>query len=180
MRSTRLFGLLHAAAATLMLAPVVAHAHATLEVQEAHAHSWYKARLNIPHGCAGSPTTAVRVQLPVDVMGVKPQPKPGWTLTIVRTKLDKPITGSHGETITERVSEIRWTGGKLLDEHLEEFVMQFRLPNRPGETVYFPTVQECEAGAHRWIEIPTGGKTRADYKEPAPHVTLLPAAARAH
>jgi uncharacterized protein YcnI len=168
------------AIAAALIMPYHALAHATLEVQEARAGTWYKARMGIAHGCAGSPTLAVRIQLPPDVMGVKPQPKPGWRLEIIRAKLDQPITGSHGEQITERVSEVRWTGGRLLDEHLEEFVMQFRLPNRPGETLYFPTVQDCETGTHRWIEIPAAGRSRGDYKEPAPHLRLLPASGSAH
>ncbi len=166
--------------AAALAVPSLSHAHATLEVQEARAGTWYKARMGIAHGCAGSPTLTVRIQLPSDVMGVKPQPKPGWTLQIQRTKLDQPIIGSHGEQITERVSEVRWTGGRLLDEHLDEFVMQFRLPNRPNETLYFPTIQECETGVHRWIEIPATGRARSDYKEPAPHLRLLPAPGSAH
>jgi len=36
-------------------------------------------------------------------------------------------------------------------------------------------VQECEKGVHRWIEIPAAGKSAADYPEPAPGLTLLPA-----
>ncbi|QQO12846.1 DUF1775 domain-containing protein [Bradyrhizobium diazoefficiens] len=40
--------------------------------------------------------------------------------------------------------------------------------------LYFPVVQECESSVNRWIEIPEGGKSSADYKEPAPGVKLLP------
>ena len=53
-----------------------------------------------------------------------------------------------------------------------------KLPDKPGETLYFPTVQECEKGVHRWIEIPAAGKSRGDYKEPAPFLRLLPKAQR--
>jgi len=35
-------------------------------------------------------------------------------------------------------------------------------------------VQECERGVHRWIEIPAAGKSRGDYKEPAPFLRLTP------
>ena len=39
---------------------------------------------------------------------------------------------------------------------------------------YFPLVQECEKGVHRWIEIPAAGKSGHDLAEPAPALKLLP------
>ena len=71
------------------------------------------------------------------------------------------------------------SGGKLADEHYDEFVLRAQLPDRPG-VIYFPIVQECEKGIHRWIEIPAAGKTSADYPEPAPGVKLIPATAPRH
>ena len=90
------------------------------------------------------------------------------------------MEAAHGKVVSERVSEVRWSGGRLADDNYEEFLVQVRLPDRPGDTLYFPTVQQCETGVHRWIEIPAAGKTRADYKEPAPQLKLLPAAHKAH
>jgi periplasmic copper chaperone A len=165
-------GLLLAAAMTAAATPVFAHA--TLEVQQAPADTYYKATMRIGHGCEGSPTLVVKISLPPEVSAVKPMPKPGWELKIVKAKLDKPFRDSHGREVTERVSEVHWTGGRLLDEHYDEFALQVRLPDTPGATLYFPTVQECERGVHRWIEIPAPGKTRSDYKEPAPHMMLTP------
>jgi periplasmic copper chaperone A len=57
-------------------------------------------------------------------------------------------------------------------------VFRARLPEgAAGSVVRFPVVQECEAGVHRWIEIPEPGRSADDYEEPAPGVTLTPAAA---
>jgi periplasmic copper chaperone A len=75
------------------------------------------------------------------------------------------------------VVEVTWTG-RLADEYFDRFGLHMRLPDRPGETLYFPVVQECERGVHRWIEIPAAGKPRDDYKEPAPALKLTPKAAR--
>ena len=161
-------------AAALGAATASAQAHASLETRQAPADSYYKAVVKVPHGCEGSPTLTVKVSLPAGTSSVKPMPKPGWELKIIKTRLDKPFREAHGREITERVSEVHWSGGRLLDEHYDEFVIQVKLPDTPGETLYFPTVQECEKGVHRWIEIPAPGKTRGDYKEPAPHVTLTP------
>jgi hypothetical protein len=35
-----------------------------------------------------------------------------------------------------------------------------------GQTLYFPAVQECQQGTHRWIEIPAVGQKRDDLREP--------------
>jgi uncharacterized protein YcnI len=150
-----------------------ARAHVTLDRNEAPADSFFNAMVNVPHGCEGSPTLKVRVRIPDGVIGVKPQPKSGWELAIRKEKLAQPIVESHGRTITEVVAEVTWTG-KLVDENFDQFGIHMRLPNKPGETLYFPTVQECEKGVHRWIEIPAAGKSRGDYKEPAPFLRLTP------
>jgi uncharacterized protein YcnI len=161
------------AAASLTLAlSSAATAHATLAQDQAVTGSYYVATMNVPHGCEGSPTLKVRIKIPDGVTGVKPQPKAGWQLETVTGKLDKPYT-DHGKTITEGVTEVVWTG-KLLDSHFDQFAMQVKLPGAaPGSMIFFPTVQECEKGAHRWIEIPAAGKTRSDYKEPAPFLRII-------
>jgi uncharacterized protein YcnI len=166
-------GLLFTAAAITFLALHPACAHVTLDRNEAPADGFFNARVNVPHGCEGSPTLKVRVRIPQGVIGVKPQPKPGWDVAIRRETLAQPIVESHGRTITEVVAEVTWTG-RLLDENFDQFGIHMRLPNKPGETLYFPTVQECETGVHRWIEIPAPGKSRGDYKEPAPFLRLTP------
>lgn len=147
-------------------------AHSTLEQAEARAGSYYKAVIRTPHGCSGSPTIAVKVRLPDGVMGAKPQPKPGWEVTTIREKLTEPLKDGHGNAITERVSEVHWTGGRLLDEHYDEFAIRVQLPKEPGRTLYFPTVQECEQGADRWIEIPAEGQSSDGLDYPAPKVKL--------
>src|SRR4029077_15794652 len=106
---------------------------------------------------------------------VKPMPKPGWKLDAIKGKYSKP-TSSRGAPISEGVTEISWSGGKLADGFYDEFVFQgsFADELKPGTTVYFPVVQECEKGVHRWIEIPAAGKSPGDYPEPAPGLKLVP------
>lgn len=161
-------------AAVAILAPA-ALAHVTLETREYPADDTAKLVLKVPHACAESPTISLRVRIPDDVIEVKPQPKPGWQLSTVKGKLATPIkTGDHGETITESVREVQWSGGRLPGDQYDEFAFRAKLPNRPGATLYFPVVQECETGVNRWIEIPEAGKTRRDYKQPAPELHLTP------
>ncbi|NUB17353.1 DUF1775 domain-containing protein, partial [Azospirillum brasilense] len=64
-------------------------------------------------------------------------------------------------------------GRRRAAPHYGVSVSRARLPQgASGSVVYFPVVQECEMGVHRWIEIPEPGKTDHDVKEPAPGVTL--------
>ena len=151
-----------------------APAHVTLENRQVAADSYYKAVLQVAHGCKESPTVRIRVRIPDGVMSVKPQPKQGWKLETTRTRLAKPVDAGHGRTITETVSEVSWSGGVLADEHFDEFKIMMKLPDRPGTTLYFPVVQDCKEGAHRWIDIPEKGKAAGDLREPAPALTLTP------
>ena len=67
-----------------------------------------------------------------------------------------------------------WSGGNLPDDWYDEFVFTGFLSGdlEAGKTLYFPVVQECEKGVHRWIEIPAG-KTGERLDEPAPGIKLL-------
>jgi periplasmic copper chaperone A len=140
------------------LGGTAALAHATLETQQAAIKTNYKAVMRTPHGCEGTATLKVRIQIPEGVIAVKPQPKAGWTLEIVKAKYAKSYD-YYGTPMTEGVKEIIWSG-KLLDENYDEFVFRAYLTDslKPGEMLYFPTIQECEKGTHRWIEIPAEGK----------------------
>jgi uncharacterized protein YcnI len=158
-----------------------AAAHVTLETQEAKVNAPYKGVLRVPHGCEKTATTSIRVRIPDGVIGVKPKPSAGWTLTTVTAKYPKPVKLYHSE-LTEGVVEISWAGGKLPDAWYDEFVFTGFISGElaPGKTLYFPVVQECEKGVHRWIEIPAAGQSRSDLPQPAPELKLLPAAGRPH
>ncbi|MGH6770346.1 MAG: YcnI family protein [Xanthobacteraceae bacterium] len=155
-----------------------AFAHVTLERQEAPVGSSYKAVLRVPHGCSGSPTTAIRVRIPQGVIAVKPMPKPGWTLDVVTGMYAKPFT-LRGAEITHGVTEIAWSGGSLADAHYDEFVFRGTIAAelQPGGMIYFPVVQQCVKGVHRWIDIP---KTQDLHNrghggpDPAPGLKLMP------
>lgn len=159
-------------ASTFAVVATGAQAHVTLENQQATIGATYKATFRVPHGCEGSATVKVRVQIPPGVTGVKPMPKAGWTLETVVDKDVKP-SGDHGAA--PAVREVSWSGGKLLDAHYDEFVLRASLTDalKPG-MLYFPLVQECEQGVERWIEIPAEGKSAGDYKKPAPGLRLSP------
>jgi uncharacterized protein YcnI len=163
-----------ALAGGVLALPLAASAHITLEKQEAKLGGGYKAVFRVPHGCSGSPTVAIHIQIPEGVINVKPQPKAGWQLATVKGKYDKPYP-LYGNTLTEGVKQVDFTGGNLPDEFYDEFVLSTTLAGdlQPDTMIYFPVVQECASSTERWIEIPEAGKTAEDYDMPAPGLKLL-------
>ncbi len=153
-----------------------AAAHITTQPNEAPAGSYFQSAFNVPHGCGGSGTVALRVKIPDGVVAVKPQMKAGWEVAIKMRPLDKPAAAGHGPAATETVDEVSWRGGPLPDNLYDTFGLVMKLPDAPGQTLYFPIVQECQQGVHRWIEIPTGEQSWEGLHEPAPFIRLKPKA----
>jgi uncharacterized protein YcnI len=163
--------------AVALFAASSASAHVTLEKREAAVGNYYKAILAVPHGCAGSATVKVRVQVPEGVIAIKPMPKPGWSLETIKGKYAAEYE-LHGSKLSEGVKEVVWSGGKLADDNYDEFVFASFLTTslKPNTTLYFPVVQECEQGVSRWIDIPKEGSAGGhghDSKSPAPGVKLM-------
>ncbi|MCP3383565.1 YcnI family protein [Bradyrhizobium sp. CCGUVB4N] len=160
--------------AALAASPAAAHVY--LEGKQATVGASYKAVFAVPHGCSGSPTVKIRVQIPEGVIAVKPMPKAGWNVDVVEGQYASAYD-YHGNKLTSGVKEVVWSGGKLLDQNYDEFVVSSFLTDslKPDTTLYFPVVQECEKGVSRWIEIPAEGAARShEDKSPAPGVKLLP------
>ena len=159
--------------AVIAIAP--ASAHVTLEKRQAAVGSYYKAVFAVPHGCGGSATIKLRVQIPEGVIGIKPMPKPGWTLEMVKGKYATEYE-FHGSKLSEGVKEVVWSGGKLADDNFDEFVFSSYITAglKPDTMLYFPVVQECEQGVSRWIDIPAEGHTGhgEGSKTPAPGLKL--------
>ena len=162
-------------AAIVTTAALPAAAHVSLENRQATIGAGYKAVLTVPHGCAGSATTKIRVQIPEGVIAVKPMPKAGWNVEAISGKYATEYS-YHGRKFSEGVKEVVWSGGKLSDSHYDEFVFSSFLTGnlKPNTMLYFPVVQECEQGISRWIDIPAAGAGHShDDKSPAPGVRLL-------
>src|ERR1700689_5658218 len=140
------------------LAVSSASAHITLENRQATIGSSYKAVFAVPHGCAGSATIKIRVKIPEGVIAVKPMPKAGWNVETIKGKYAAEYD-YHGTKYSEGVKEVVWSGGKLPDDYYDEFVISTFLTGvlKPDTMLYFPTVQECEQGVSRWIDIPEDG-----------------------
>jgi uncharacterized protein YcnI len=161
-------------AAAALIAAAPAAAHVTIAPAEAPADGYATLQVQVPHGCDGSPTKAIRVQIPESVPSVTPQVHPGWEVTTEDGPKD--AVELHGETVTLGVKEVVWTAtdaGPLPDKRLDVFGMSVKLPaGKAGDPVYFPTVQQCVKGETGWIQIPQPGESEDDLESPAPAVVL--------
>jgi periplasmic copper chaperone A len=163
-------------AAISLLAASPANAHVTLQIREATVGAAYRAVFVVPHGCAGSPTVKLRVQIPEGVIAEAPTPKAGWKVEAIKGKYAAEYD-NRGTRVSEGIKEVAWSGGRLPDHTHEEFAIDTFLTGglKPDSTLYFPVVQECEQGVSRWIDIPAEGATHShDGKSPAPGVKLMP------
>jgi periplasmic copper chaperone A len=145
-----------------------ASAHVVMEKWEAYAGYQTFMTLAVPHGCGAAPTTEIRLKVPDGIGVIAPAPEAGWKLSMVRKKLDQPRPGEGGRMVTEVVDEVVWTGGNLPTDQLGRFHFLAMMPNTPGKTLYFKTIQKCSEGETKWVD------TVAD-TEPTWKVWAMPA-----
>ncbi len=150
---------------TLALAGT-AGAHITANPAEGPSDGYATVSFQVPHGCEESPTTQVRIQIPPSVPSATPSVHPLWDVSTKEGKKDR--VELHGETITRGVSEITYTAKQPLPaDRLDSFAVSLKLPaGEEGESVYFPTIQRCEEGQTRWIQIPAEGESAEELEEP--------------
>ena len=150
--------------ATLAL-PAVAGAHVTLQPDEADAEAFVVENVRVPNEQDDASTNKVSVQFPDGFAEVSFQPVAGWKVAVKKTKLATPITTDEGDKLTEQVSEVTWSGGKIGPGEFQDFPVSLQMPAKP-QTLTFKAIQTYDNGdVTRWIEPPDG-------EEPAPQVKV--------
>src|ERR1700759_1509384 len=105
-----------------LLAASPAGAHVLLEGKQAAIGSEYKAVFIVPHGCSGSPTVKLRVQIPEGVIATEARPVAGWTVYTVKGKYANEYEYKGAKT-SGGIKEVAWSGGKLADKMRQEYVI---------------------------------------------------------
>ena len=115
--------------------------------------------------------------MPESIPTVSPTINANWDVEKVTEALDAPIEGSHGEQITERVSEVVYTARTPVEDGFRDtFELSVNVPeDAAGQTIYFPTIQTCETGESAWIEIPAQDQNADDLESPAPSIVVVAA-----
>jgi periplasmic copper chaperone A len=160
-----------AASLVALAAPAIASAHVTVQPQEAPAKGFVVENVRVPNEESSANTTTVAVQFPDGFAEVSFEPVPGWNVKVKKTKLAKPITTDEGDKLTEQVSQVTWSGGKIAPGQFQDFPVSVQIPDKAGSTLTFKALQTYDNGkVVRWIGPPSGA-------EPAPQVKITPAAA---
>jgi periplasmic copper chaperone A len=146
------------AAAGIILAPAGAvSAHIALSQPSFEAGQNYAAFFKVEQGCDGSPTIALNVQIPANVIVLDTPSKPGWAVSAKRDK--------------GQVTGVTWRG-RLAAKDSDQFGLFVKLPAKPG-AIYFPVLQQCEKSEIRWSDIPGAGQAPRDVAHPAPVLQLI-------
>jgi uncharacterized protein YcnI len=152
-----------------------ASAHVTTNPGTAQQGGFTKVSFRVPNERDTTSTSQLEVSFPTDhpLAFVSTRAVPGWTSTVQKTKLNKPIKTSDGE-VSEVVSKITWTGGKILPGAFEDFdVSMGPLPTDTNELV-FKALQTYDNGeVVRWID--TAPESAPEPEHPAPVLKLTPA-----
>jgi uncharacterized protein YcnI len=174
--------LLRALGATTLAAGLVvagatsASAHVTVTPSTTAAGAYALLTMAVPHGCEGSSTTKVSIQMPEQIIAVTPSVNPGWDVEKVMEDLAEPVEDGHGGEYTERVAEVVYTAEEPLPDGLRDaFELSLKLPEAEGETLAFPAVQECEKGETAWVQLPEEGQSADELEHPAPSIVLTAA-----
>jgi uncharacterized protein YcnI len=155
-----------------------ASAHVGVTPDKTTANSSALLTFGIPHGCEDSGTTKVTITLPAELNDAQPTVNANWTAAKVTEQLAEPKKLADGSSITKRTSQIVYTAKTPLEPALRDaLVVSVKLPDAAGQTLYFPTLQDCEAGQTDWSELPAEGQDPHALKAPAPSVTVTAAAA---
>jgi periplasmic copper chaperone A len=166
------------AAALLLAAAGGAAAHVGVTPDKTSANSSALLTFAVPHGCDESGTTKVAITLPAELNDAQPTVNPNWTVEKVTEQLAEPRKLADGTSITKRTSQVVYTAKAPLEHQLRDtLVLSVKLPDAAGTTLYFPTLQTCEAGQTDWSEIAKDGQDPHSLKAPAPSVTVTGAAA---
>ncbi|HSF35105.1 MAG TPA: YcnI family protein [Nocardioides sp.] len=168
-----------AAVALSFAAPASAHVTATPSTTAAGAYT--VATFAVGHGCEGSPTTKIEIQVPESVLSVAPTRNPFYEVEKTIEQLDEPVADAHGNEVTERVASIVYTADTPLpDGQRDTFELSFQIPDAEGEMLTFPTVQTCEEGETGWVEVPADGQDADELESPAPGFEITAAEAGGH
>ena len=175
---TRACALPVAAAAIALSLAAPAGAHVTATPSSTAAGSSTVVTFSVGHGCEGTPTTKIEIQVPESVLSVTATRNPYYEVESTIEELDEPVTDSHGNEITERTATIAYTATTPLpDGQRDTFQLSFTIPDAEGEVLAFPTIQTCQKGETAWTEVPAQGQDPYELESPAPSFEIAPAVA---
>ncbi|WP_330331554.1 YcnI family protein [Streptomyces sp. NBC_00536] len=165
------------AAGSVLVLSGTAFAHVGIQPGEAAKGGYATINFKVPNERDNASTNKLEVSFPTDhpLSSVMPQDVPGWTVSVEKSKLDKPLT-VHGKQINEAVTKVTWTGGKIEPGKFQQFPLSIGQLPSDVDKLTFKAVQTYDNNeVVRWIEEAKDGA--AEPQNPAPVLKLTAAAA---
>lgn len=162
-------------AAALVGLAGTAFAHVTVQPGTAEQGGFAKVAFRTPNESDTAATIMLEVTMPTEhpIPFVSTRPLAGWTVAVEKVAPPVPLE-AHGTPITEVVSKITWSGGRIEPGTFQEFeVSMGPLPSNTDQLV-FKAVQTYDNGeVSRWIELQAPGAPEPE--SPAPVLKLTKA-----
>ncbi|WP_349426961.1 YcnI family protein [Microbacterium sp. LWS13-1.2] len=151
--------------ALALAAPLAASAHVHVTPETASAGGTETLTFSFSHGCDGSPTTALAVDIPEGVGNATPVVQGGWTIT--------RELGADGVP-----TRVVYTPDTPVEDGLKATVSMDALFTEAtaDTTLAFPVTQTCAEGETAWTQIAEDGEDPHDLDAPAPLVEVGDAA----
>ncbi|MES4902393.1 MULTISPECIES: YcnI family protein [unclassified Streptomyces] len=162
-----------AAGALVLLAATPAFAHVSVQPGQAEQGSYSTIAFKVPNEKDNASTVKLEVTLPADhpLVSVMAQPVPGWDVKLTKSKLAKPVE-VHGEKISEAVTKVTWSGGKIEPGTFQQFPLSVgQLPEDADQLVFKALQTYDDKEVVRWIEAPKDGEPEPE--NPAPVLKLV-------
>jgi uncharacterized protein YcnI len=149
------------------LVPCLADAHVSVASGYGFANTSQEITFGVGHGCSGSDTYSVRIEIPAGVTSVRAETSDFGRATVEKDAAQN-VVAVHWQKADADVVDS--------DANYYKLVLRLKVPNAPFTTITFPTHQTCR--------MPDGGLTTVDWvavgetdggAEPAPQLKIVPA-----
>ena len=169
-------------ASLVLVGALPAAAHVSVTPSSAPKGGFEVLSFNVPNEETSANTVKLEVILPTKypIASVNTQPMFGWTATVEKTTLAKPVQTDDG-AVTEAVSKITWiaTDGGLQPGQFDLFTISAGpLPTKTNKLT-FKAIQTYSNGeVVSWIQKTVKGAPEPEH--PAPTLTLTAASSNRH
>lgn len=147
-----------AGAFLILVLSAPAWAHVVVTPEEAAAGDYVTLTVSVPTE-KGVPTTEIRVEVPDGFVLSGVQPVPGW----------EHAFEEDGGVVTA----VTWSGGEISPREFQQFLVQARAPEEPGEYAWRTTQTYEDGSVVEWTGPP-------DAEEPASVVRVAASSAGGH
>lgn len=146
--------------------PMAASAHVHAYADGAAAGASSRVDFTFSHGCDGSPTTAIVIDVPEGVDNATPVVDGAWSIS--RELGDNGIP-----------TQITYTALTPVEDGFAASVAIDALfsTDTGGTEIAFPVTQQCETGETAWVDIAGEGEDPEELESPAPLVAVAAASA---